>query len=303
MPDTRSTSKRSDHATVHQQAGVSPTLIDALDEREILWRTLDKTDSQLRRLAKSDPASVFGQQFSEAFGTLPGVVACMDDRIPAFGHNNRARIGLAGSGILLDQKSYKRFIDRIRAYVARYDVNDLCTCAHAECGGAALYCQQNKANGGPTDPETAAMAYIRRLHDELKLEDRPLYAGYGPKATVPMKPMSQFHPARVITLDGSGLVDLEAILPYSFQISTWWADNLEYSAVELGVALSIVLGHYGFGLGRFTGDNRLRILIIGHPSNRTQSVESIYDACEKILKTHRDHVDVVSFTAPTGLIV
>ncbi len=177
-------------------------------------------------------------------------VRCIDEGTPGGIH-------IAGSGILLSTKEKKTELKKVVAELKRAGVDGVYS--HEGCGAAKLYAETIMKE--PDKDRGYAIDWAKELSTII---DVP-YKGHIAELARP----KEFHNARIIYYDGSGKFDPFKIkeIPDGFIISRYYLDQ-KYSKEELKIAISIALGHHGFG-NKFTKDSPLIIAPIEGSENKT----------------------------------
>lgn len=261
--------------------------------RRLAWDCQTMAYQKLTRLTTEPAETVFGaERLQKAFAQSPEGVYCIDERaIPV---DDKPRVGLAGSGVLLDTEQFTRTANRLNQSGLKYAT------FHEGCGACALYCHQySQAHPGKKlDPALVAKQVAQSLGEHLDQGQPARLVGYSATATIPMRGEPDFHDARAIVLDGTGRFNPETLgLPPAFLCSVRYHPESDYTKQELGVAISIAIGEHGFGYGRFR-QAPLAVLMVGDPYDEAHSVVAIQAVAQHILTVHQDVVKVLALTAP-----
>ncbi|MBI3632615.1 MAG: hypothetical protein HY225_04155 [Candidatus Vogelbacteria bacterium] len=156
-------------------------------------------------------------------------VRCIDEGTPSGIH-------MAGSGIILSTAEKIDELRRVEEELKRAGVDGVYS--HEGCGAAALYAETVAHD--PNNAHKYAVEWAQKLAKELGVD----YKGHIDKLARP----KDFHNARIAYYDATGEFDPFKIkeIPDGFIISRHFLDPM-YSKEELGIALSIAMGHHGFG--------------------------------------------------------
>lgn len=268
------------------------------------WSDQDFAVRQFARLAQENPVTVFGKgKIESAFADPPSVIWCIDGRRQTtLNGQHHTPLGVAAGGLLMNSRQQQIFSQRLRRYEQSYGLK-LPIIVHEDCGAGALYCQQHFNEPEiPHEPIMACSLYANQLSESLGHRQRPLRAGFSEHCDIRMTGRPGFHHERFLIIDGSGRIDPKKLgAPASFLCSAYFEGDLAYTKTEVGVAMSIAFGPHGYGLGRFRDDDRLIIVIVGHPTDQAYSIAAITKAIEPVTRVHQDHLKVVAFTAPQGI--
>ena len=218
---------------------------------------------------------------SEAFKLSDHSVRCIDEGTPGGIH-------IAGSGILLStddkQAQLESLIEKLRS--AGVDG----TYSHEGCGAAKLYAETIMNN--PDKSHDYAISWAQKLAGILNIP----YKGHIAELSRP----KEFHNARIAYYDGSGRFDPFRFkeIPNGFIISRYYLDP-EYSKQELSIALSIALGHHGFG-DKFTKDNPFIIAPIERFADKIKdvSLEELEKEAKDVASQFGDKIIVQGFREP-----
>ncbi|OQA04895.1 MAG: hypothetical protein BWY68_00072 [bacterium ADurb.Bin400] len=175
--------------------------------------------------------------YKEIFSLEDRCLRCIDE-------GTQGGLHLAGSGILLDMATAKR-------YASQAGVTGVYS--HDECGAAKLYAVNEKLD--PEFSDEFGIEWAKMLAENLGV---PYKGHIGINA---MARPSGFHTARVSYYDGTGQFDGAKLneLPNGFVINRKYLDP-DYAQKELAVSLSIAFGNHGFG-HKFTPSTPFLILI------------------------------------------
>ena len=107
------------------------------------------------------------------------------------------------------------------------------------------------------------------------------------------------HVARVAYYDGTGNFDpsrLPDALPPGFVISRRYLKP-DYARRECEIAVSIALGHHGFG-ELFTKDTPFILVVVGDPEEKAFLLGSLRTEVEEIARAYGGRVAVDAFVSP-----
>lgn len=199
------------------------------------WRESQTVFSEIYKSGVKDyleGLSILG----EAFKLQDRSVRCIDEGTPGGIH-------IAGSGILLSTEDRRNELKNATEELIGAGADGVYS--HEGCGAAVLYAETVMHN--PAGVREYAIDWAKKLAAELKVP----YKGHISDLARP----KEFHNARIAYYDGSGKFDPFRIkeIPDGFIISRYFLDR-DYAKEELRIALSIALGHHGFG-DKFTADN------------------------------------------------
>ncbi len=196
----------------------------------------------------------------DAFYLSDHSVRCIDEGTPGGIH-------MAGSGILLSTPEKDAELARIKEELMNAGVDGVYS--HEGCGAAALYAETVAHD--PKNAHKYAVEWAEKLAKELGVE----YKGHITDLARP----KEFHNARIAYYDGTGQFDPFKIkeIPDGFIISRYFLDPT-YSKEELAIALSIAMGHHGFG-SKFNKDNPfiiapIELLVNDRPSLALEELEA-----------------------------
>ncbi|TAN85213.1 MAG: hypothetical protein EPN14_01355 [Gallionella sp.] len=189
-------------------------------------------------------------------------------------------VHMAGSGILLGVEA--------AAGAARAAGATTIT-SHEECGAAKLYAKEKGLDEEKSD--TYGQEFARDLAKKLGVN----------YCHLPLSEMARpagLHVARVAYYDGTGKFDPARVpeLPAGFVISRRYLKP-DYARRECEIAISIALGHHGFG-ELFTEDTPFILVVVGDPKEKMFSLGSLRTEVEEIARAHGGRVAVDAFVSP-----
>ena len=231
----------------------------------------------VRDYVDSLPSSVLRM----AFNLHDRSLRCIDEGTPGGIH-------VAGSGILLSVEEKQVELTKVMSELRTAGVDGVYS--HKGCGAARLYAETVK--GQPDKSDEYAVNWGQKLARDLNVP----YKGHIVELSRPQ----EFHNARIIYYDGSGKFDPFRIkeIPDGFIISRYYLDG-GYAKEELGIALSIALGHHGFG-DKFTHDDPLIVSPIEGITNDTEalSLSSLIKEALDVTAQFGNRVIVQGFKQP-----
>lgn len=212
-------------------------------------------------------------ELKKAFAPIDRGLRCIDEGTPGGVH-------MAGSGIL-DQKAASNFVRHAQ-------VDGIYS--HEGCGAAALYAKNMGLDASQSD--NYGVEWAKKLAEQ---------AGVPYKGHIDFDQMNrpkETHDARVVYYDGTGKFDPTLVngLPKGFVISRRYLDP-KYSQQELEIAISIALGHEGFG-DKFSRENPFWILTVGNNQDKHLSGEILSKEVAEVLKNKKGRVTSFGFSAP-----
>ncbi len=212
----------------------------------------------------------------EAFILKDKCVRCIDEGTPGGFH-------FAGSGILLSTEDKKAELQKIMEKMKEAGVDGVYS--HEGCGAAKLFADTIKND--PDNYKNYAIEWAEKLASELGVP----YKGHITELARPM----EMHNARVVYYDGSGNFDPTKVseIPNGFVISRQYLDSAN-AKNELAIALSIAMGHHGFG-DLFTDENPL---IIAPIEGRGISAEELNKEVEETISQYGGRVVIQGFSQP-----
>lgn len=198
------------------------------------WQDSQDIFSEIYKLGLKQYVEKLGE-IGNAFNLRDTSVRCIDEGTPGGIH-------IAGSGILLNVDNRKKELEEVIKKLQDTKVDGVYS--HAGCGAAQLYA---KNINDPDNYEKYAIDWAKKLAELLDV----LYKGHITELERP----KEFHNARIAYYDGSGKFNPSEIkeMPDGFVVSRRYL-NPEYAKSELTIALSIAMGHHGFG-EKFTEEN------------------------------------------------
>lgn len=238
------------------------------DRIERYWQENKDVLAKIKQNAKSYFKGI--SNLADAFKLTDRSLRCMDE-------GTTGGIHLAGSGILLDMATVSKYLIQ-----AKIDG----VYSHAECGAAALYAKNENLDGQFADEY--GIEWAKTLAERLHLP----YKGH---TTIDkMKRPSGLHIARVAYYDGIGSFDYARVnaLPPGFIISRKYLDK-EYAQKELGIAISIALGHHGFG-SRIDRDHPFLVIVLAAKGEKPDRFDQLSAEASEIARQHQSKVRVVA---------
>lgn len=218
--------------------------------------------------------SYFANQpnIKEAFFLRDRSVRCIDE-------GTVGGIHLAGSGILLDLEAAAKYLKAAQADSVY---------SHEECGAAKLYASKEKLDSEFCDEY--AREWAKTLANYLKVP----YKGHIPISQ--MARPSGLHIATVAYYDATGKFDFSPIqeLPEGFVISRKYLEA-GYAQEELNTAISIALGHHGFGR-RFSAKTPFAVVILSD-SNDNLSRDQLEGEVKAAISSFQDRVVLTAIDA------
>lgn len=264
-------------------------------DKDLKWAQQEDRYQTLLALSDSlkNPEKVFGPNWVEAFNQTPYEVVCIDEG--AIDDPGSPELGLAGSGVLLNDEQFKKVVD----YCKRKGITKISY--HAGCGAAALFCKEQELHhglkSGSLNPDEVARSAAQKLHSALNLSGDPVFISHAK-----MKRPKEYHIARSIVIDGTGRMNPAKLgIPSTFQHSYPLHTNDDYIVNEVDIAIRIAMGDHGFGAHRFRKDSkerRLVVLIVGDSQSEFANTERLKSVVSPLLTEWSDVVLPMYVDAP-----
>ena len=230
-----------------------------------LWQeTLDNKFVQKLRESGLAEAVKLLPGFKESFNEFLDTVDCSDGRVLS-----GRKFGLAGSGILLDNEDWTKFVEANRNKIK------LMT-SHDDCGAAKVLFAKMAADGQemPEDVTTADQLgkyRIARLAKELGAEYRHLS----------MDEMAvDNHNEVAVVIDGTGRFDstnLEGFPPHFVCSAAGSGLSGKYVQDEVEILSGIAFGGHGFGQ-KLTVETPFHLIVVAKDGKQKEYLEQIVQA-------------------------
>lgn len=212
--------------------------------------------------------------FREAFRELD-TIDCSDGRVLG-----GAKIGIAGSGMLLPSEERAKFIAAYKGKIKKVT-------AHHDCGAARIKYNSLDEKLG-TDSDDYGKLYCQKLADDLGAE-----YDFVDEAHLD----NEYHNEVVIVLDQTAQFDstnFEGFPPHFVCTGAGLGFSDDYMTIELKTLAGIAAGDHGFG-ERFTEDNPLHVIVAADDKDQLQRWQMVAKAA---LENMGAKIDVTGFVKP-----
>lgn len=234
----------------------------------------EKSSALVKKLVRLGAEKFFRDisDIKQAFQPADKWLRCIDEGTPGGVH-------MAGSGILLGVEA--------AAEAARAAGATTIT-SHEECGAAKLYATEKGLD--PEKSDTLGQEFARDLAKKLGVN-------YCHLPLTEMARPAGLHVARVAYYDGTGNFDPSRVpeLPAGFVISRRYLKP-DYARRECEIAISIALGHHGFG-ELFTKDTPFILVVVGDSKEPVSSFRSLRGEIESLIHPYHGRVIIDGFQA------
>lgn len=220
----------------------------------------------------------------KAFMPENASVSCMDEGTPY------GMVRFAGSGILLKERKAE-LVTRLK------EIGVDGVYSHMGCGAAKLYAKNNNLDLDKAD--TYGREWAESLAEELKVS----YKGHiGAPLALPMKRPAEFHIARVIYYDGTGVFnpDKAQELPAGFVVSRRYHLEVNDALDEIKIAISIATGDHGFG-NLIDKAHPIRLVVISDSENSGFSEEKLKGEVEEVAKSFEGKILIDFLRVPVAV--
>jgi hypothetical protein len=220
------------------------------------------------------------ESIGDAFRPIDHTLCCMDERVEGGVH-------AAGSLMLVDAKAAQEFVERA-------GVTGITS--HSGCGAAGLlYKREHPEVSEETLSLETLDAYARDKALELAEITGVPYLGHIPLAKMHGSP--DFHGCRAIYYVGIDSFSPHAVpeLPIGFVVDRLY-HRTEHALQEVEIAISIVLGHHGFG-HRITKEEAIYLIPVAATaaSDQEMDMDELKDELSYLIKKYDGKVIIDGF--------
>ncbi|TSC83775.1 MAG: hypothetical protein G01um101413_915 [Parcubacteria group bacterium Gr01-1014_13] len=215
----------------------------------------------------------------QTFLTKLEAVVCIDEGCAHKDYKGKAKLALAGAGILFPASSEEERVQLIAKLFTEIGIVEITS--HGGCGAVGLAYKRDFSDSQPTaqELEDYGKKWVEKVAAEMIRLGRE--AAVGHISVEELERPAEFHIAHVVYFDGVGGFnpDKESGLPMGFVISRKFLPS-EYAVEELKVAASIAFGHHGFG-ELFTSETPFVIIPL---ANSLEELNNLKSEIEQALK-------------------